>query len=79
MLVIKLGQKARPGRIGAAMFANNTLHFLAGYTKCEHCTSDVKVLFTPDEVRSLEKAFGFGKRSWKARIAIMLQKWASDV
>ncbi len=79
MQSLKQDHKSREARIGAVAFSNDQLHFNMGYTKCEHCSSRIKILATPDEARQIAKHFGYYKPKFKERIAKRIQKWALDV
>lgn len=71
--------KARDARLGSVDFADNKLHFLVGYTKCEHCSGRLKILALPDETREIAKTFGYYRRGLKVRLALKLKKWIGDV
>lgn len=53
----------------------------AGYTKCEHCHVDLKLIMQVQEARALANIVGtdYGKLTWKVRIAKRIQKWAESV
>ena len=52
----------------------------AGYTKCEQCSSELKIVLRVHEVRELSRIAGIALKqdNWKVRVLRKIEKWAKD-
>ncbi len=71
----------KPQKIGIYTSKGNRGGYFLGYTKCEHCAIDLKILLNTTEMREFKDILGISRRKekLKVKIAKKIQKWAEHV
>ena len=78
--VRKTGSPQRVGTYIRGTTEDEKGGIFVGYTKCEHCTVDLKVIMFVDEARHIADIVGttVNQRSARVKFAKRVQKWAES-
>jgi len=80
MFVMAISNRGRKGEIGTVTGDGTSIGLFAGYTKCEQCKQQLKIVIPITEARQLADKLGFRrKESLKVRLAKKLRKWTDSV